>query len=98
MKKWNLIKLHLEWGLRSLSLVIGSFFAVFLFMLSISYFNVDKNYLRKSNSHLSIFDLADLISGVVLCLIAPILISIFIIVATRKFKELNQLIEENKKL
>jgi prolipoprotein diacylglyceryltransferase len=49
--------------------------------------------LRKSTNSFAVNIIYNLIKSIL-----PLLISIFILVATRKFKELNQLIEENKNL
>jgi hypothetical protein len=56
-------------------------------------FEVPREALRKSPNSFAVNIIYNLIKSIL-----PLLISIFILVATRKFKELNQLIEENKNL
>ncbi len=96
MKNWNLFKLKLEMTLRLSALTIG--FAECIF-LSIAVFQnlLVENHLDKTLT--SIHQDPILMSVIFInFFIIPLLISTFILVATRKIKELNKLIEENKKL
>jgi hypothetical protein len=101
MKNWNLFKLHLEWGFRFFAVGLGSAISGFSLLMScLLMFGVqNKNFEYKQMlQSAKLSDLADMILYISFTLIIPILVVIFILVATRKFKELNQLIEENKKL
>lgn len=96
MKNWKLFMLKLEMTLRMSALFIGYSVCI---GLSIAVFQ--HSFLEKRLDKLltSIHQDPILMSVVFYSyFITPLLISIFILVATRKFKELNQLIEENKKL
>ena len=99
MKNWNLFKLRLEWGFRLFAVGLGSIISglgLFIFYLLISGYR--RFYYKAELSVIKLSDLGDLIISISFVIILPILISTFILVVTRKFKELNQLIEENKKL
>jgi hypothetical protein len=98
IKNWNLIKLRLEWGIRSLALMLGSLLSVSCLLLCYRLVFQEYKYKHMMMSVKKINDLFDIIFFISFVLILPILVSIFILVATRKFKELNKLIEENKKL
>lgn len=87
MKNLKLINLCIEWGIRFLALIFGSLLSPFCLILG--YQSIFDDNFTKDVSRFYTIDLI---------LIYPILGCIFILVATRKFKELNQLIEENKKL
>jgi hypothetical protein len=92
MKNWKLYKLYLELGIRTIGLLMGTLCSsIFLFFLWNQLENSSWQQITKN------FNLENL-AVATLFYIIPLIISIFILVATRKFKELNQLIEENKKL
>lgn len=92
MKIWKLYKLYLEQGIRTIGLLMGTLCSsIFLFFLWNQLENSSWQQITKN------FNLENL-AVAKLFYIIPLIISIFILVATRKFKELNQLIEENKKL
>ncbi len=89
MKNW---KLYLEQGIRTIGLLMGTFCSsIFLLFLWNQLENSSWQQITKN------FNLENL-AVATLFYIIPLLCSIFILVATRKFKELNQLILENKKL
>ncbi len=89
MKYWNLLKLEIEKIIRWFALVFGIVSSFCSFLISVASFNiVEKNLNSEKIDCILAF----------LVVFTPLLVSIFILVATRKFKELNQLIEENKKL
>lgn len=89
MKNWNL---YLEKGIRTIGLLMGtlcsSIFLLFLWnqLENSSWQQITKNFNLENLAIATLF------------YIIPLLCSIFTLVATRKFKELNQLIEENKNL
>jgi hypothetical protein len=94
MKYFNLFKLELEKLIRWFAYLIGigsSVASVMLYKITITVMEKNKS---------SDWDIDAVItkSSLVLMIFIPLLCSIFILVATRKFKELNQLIEENKNL
>jgi ABC-type polysaccharide transport system permease subunit len=96
MKNWNLFKLKLEMTLRLSALIIGFAECVFL---SIAVFQNSLVENRLDKTLTSIHQDPIFMSVIFInFFIIPLLISIFILVATRKFKEINQLIEKNKKL
>lgn len=98
MKYWNLLKLEIEKLIRWFAYLIGIVSSVISALLCIVTFTVmEKNKNINSERIDSVMTKSDLVLYI-LCVIIPLIISIFILVATRKFKELNQLIEENKKL
>lgn len=100
MKNWNLIKLRLELGLRWMAITFGSGLSALSIICSflLSYAKGSSSEYNQELKSINISDLADSVFAVLFAFIIPILVSIFILVATRKIKELNQLIEENKKL
>ncbi len=96
MKNWNLFILKLEMTLRISALIIGYSVCI---ALSIAVFQ--NSFLEKRlDKLLTSIHQDPILMSVVFngYFITPLLISIFILVATRKFKELNKLIEENKNL
>jgi hypothetical protein len=93
MKNWNLIALWIEKIIRWIALIFGYLFSFFALMQIFWIYTADNVY-DKINA-------PDIGKGIIIFIvksILPLLISIFILLATRKFKELNQLIEENKNL
>lgn len=98
MKIWKLLKLEVEKLIRWFAYLIGIGSSVISAQLCIVIYNVmEKNKNINSDRIDADMTKSDLVLFI-LCFIIPLIISIFILVATRKFKELNQLIEENKKL
>ena len=98
MKNWNLFKLHLEWGFRVFAVGLGSIISglgLLIFYLKISGYR--RFYYKAELSVIKLSDLGDLIISISFVIILPILVSIFILVATRKLKVVNQLIKKNKK-
>lgn len=93
MKNWKLIMLEVELIIRWIALIFGYLFSFFAFIQIFWIYTADNVY-DKINA-------PDISKGIIIFIvksILPLLISIFILVATRKFKEINQLIEENKNL
>ena len=89
MKNWKLIMLEVELSIRWIALIFGYLFSFFALMQIFWIYTADNVY-GKINA-------PDIGKGIIIFIvksILPLLISIFILVATRKFKELNQLIEK----
>jgi hypothetical protein len=98
MKYWNLLKLEVEKLIRWFAYLIGIGSSFISALICIATFTVmEKNKNINSDRFDAFMTKSDLVIYI-LCVIIPLLCSIFTLVATRKFKELNQLIEENKKL
>ncbi len=97
MKNWKLIILEVEKLIRWFALVIGIGSSVISAMLCIATFNIMEQMKNLNSEKTDGFTKTDSVLAF-LCVFTPLVISIFILIATRKFKELNQLIEENKKL
>ena len=95
MKKWKLILLEVEKIIRWLALIYGSLFSFIAFCQIVWLYIADNAVavLYKTIPDNSLSIIVFIVKSIL-----PLLISIFILVATRKFKELNQLIEENKKV
>ena len=95
MKKWKLILLEIEKIIRWLAIIFGSLFSFMAFCQIVWLYIADNAasvlYKTIPNNSLSIIVF-------VVKSILPLLLSIFILIATRKFKELNLLIVENKNL
>jgi hypothetical protein len=95
MKNWKLIMLEVELIIRWIALIFGYLFSFFALIQIFWIYTADNVYDKIKINTL------DIDSGIIIFIvksILPLLISIFILVSTRKFKEINQLIEENKKL
>ena len=97
-KKLKNIFLYLEYVIRVLSYFYGFGIACILFYAHISSLKIaekmvenDPQFTKEifSNNHIILLDAI---------IIYPILVSIFFLVATRKFKEISKLIEKNKNL
>ncbi|WP_345095231.1 hypothetical protein [Flavobacterium chungnamense] len=96
MKKLNLLKLNIELFLRWIALLYGYVFSFFALFQIIWIYTANNVY---DKLKISIPDYGSL--GIIIFIVKiflPILISIFFLVATRNFKEIKKLIEENKKL
>jgi hypothetical protein len=96
MKNWNLLKLWVEVGLRFIALFISTVISIFV---TVGIFNIlNLNDVKFNEFKDEIIKEPAGVHLLIILFITPLLVSIFILVATRKFKEINQLIEENKKL
>lgn len=95
MKKWKLILLEIEKIIRWLAIIFGSLFSFMAFCQIVWLYIADNAasvlYKTIPNNSLSIIVF-------VVKSILPLLLSIFILIATRKFKELNKLIKEQQKI
>jgi len=86
--------LDFKWGATSNELICYDYkLALDNYYDTTAAFEIAREALRKSTNSFAVNIIYNLIKSIL-----PLLISIFILVATRKFKELNQLIEENKNL
>ncbi len=97
MKNWNLWMLRLEFALRSIALYMGSILSIILlYGVIVVVTSSDKRF----KEFIGIVGKEPIAMSIVynVFFIVPLLISIFILLTTRRFKEINQLIEENKKL
>lgn len=95
MKNWKLIMLEVELRIRRIALIFGCLFSFFAFIQIFWIYTADDIYDKIKNGT------PDDGLGVIIFIVTsilPLLISIFILVSTRKIKEINQLIEKNKKL
>ena len=97
MKNWNLFMLRLEFGLRFIALFMGSI---------VSFWPLYASIIVVISGEKRFKELVEVVGKETIGIniaynvffIVPLLISIFILLATRRFKEINQLIEENKNL
>ena len=94
MKNWNLLKLWVEIGLRLIALVISTVISIFVTVGIVNILNLNDVKFNEYKDNI----IKEPVALVILTIIAPLLISIFILVATRKFKELDKLIKKNKNL
>lgn len=92
MKILNLIKLEVELNLRRIAYFIGISSIILWFLMFIAienkYSEVSKNYSEVSKNYMDEYSIGTSYFSI------PILTSIFILVVTRKFKEIKQLIKE----
>lgn len=98
MKNWNLLKLNIELFFRWIALVFGFGASLINIFIYVKFFNLLNELNIDSVNIEKINDPFSFINPILIWMQFPVVISTFILVATRKFKELNQLIEENKKL
>jgi hypothetical protein len=97
MKKFNLIELYVELALRKIALFISSILSLLLIGACVKIANSDD---LRFDEFIGIIHKDPIRMNVIynVFFLAPILVSIFILVATRKSKELKQLIKKNKEL
>ena len=98
MKNWNLLKLNIELFFRWIALVFGFGASLINIIIYVKFFNLFKELNIESLNFEKTNDIFSFISFIHIWMMIPVVISTFILVATRKFKYLNQLIEENKNL
>jgi hypothetical protein len=98
MKYFNLFKLELEKLIRWFAYLIGIGSSVCSALVCVATFNAMENKITFNSEKIDASNTKSDLVFAILCVIIPLLISTFILVVTRKFKELNQLIEENNKL
>jgi hypothetical protein len=96
-KKVKSIVLYLEYGIRILSYFYGFCISCMLFYAHLSSLKLVEKMLENDNQFTKEILTNNHIVLLISTSIFPILVAIFFLIATRKFKEINQLIEENKK-
>ena len=98
MKYFNLFILEFEKLIRWFAYLIGIGSSVCSALIFVATFNLMENKITFNSERVDAMHTKSDLVLAILCVIIPLLISTFILVVTRKFKEINQLIEENKKL